>query len=218
MRNMASGMLALALVFGTNAALAQQFGAKGTPVISADRLIGLSFNHSKYERNAPQDDLEVDTTHFGFLWPGAADPGSALVYDVPRLAFDYFIIDRLSIGGAFGYASFSSSTDDGDGDVDVNMLIFAPRVGYVWNLNNWASFWLRGGFTYNTVGGDAAEENALAFTAEPTFLLSWADRWGFTLGPTVDITLTGSRDVGTTDQDLAYRSLALVRAGLVVWF
>lgn len=222
MRNVVSGMLTVAVVFGANSALAQEFGAKGTPAISADRLTGFSIDHSKLSIPAPGEDRKVTTNHLGFLWQGNLF-GSP--YSIPRLAFDYFVIDRLSIGGALGYASYSVDTDPGNGHGSLSAFVFAPRVGYVWNINSWASFWLRGGFTYHSYGTDAntGSEHAIALTVEPTFVLSPSNHWGFVVGPTGDFSFTGSREVangpnGHVDRDLSYTSFGILRAGLIGWF
>jgi hypothetical protein len=216
MRKIASGMVSVALLLGANGAFAQEFGAKGTPAISVDRLFGFSFNHENIENPAPVGDVDTDGTHFGFGWPGPEAPNP---YDIPRAAFDYFVMDSFSIGGALGYASLSLETDPGPGQLDATAFVFAPRAGYVWNLNDWASFWLRGGFTYHSYSiDDGPSEHALALTVEPTFVLSPAQHWGIVAGPTADLSFSGEREQGNADVDLTYTSWALVRAGMIGWF
>jgi hypothetical protein len=219
MRKFASTMVGFALVLGANGALAQAFGAKGTPAISADRLFGFSLTGMSLDYPAPVGEVEADASHFGLAWQGAnGTTNFPLVYDVPRLAFDYFIIDSLSIGGSIGYASLSVEEEDND-EIDGNAFIFAPRAGYVWNFNDWASFWIRGGFTYHSwSAGDDIEENALALTVEPTFVLAPTDNWGFVLGPTLDLTFTGERELGNQDVDVSYTSIGIIRAGMIGWF
>ncbi|HMJ12179.1 MAG TPA: hypothetical protein VK524_12230 [Polyangiaceae bacterium] len=218
MRKIASGMLGAALVFSASGAFAQAFGAKGTPAISADRLFGFSITNETLEFPAPVGEREADTTVFGFGWQGGARPSP---YEVPRLAFDYFLVDSLSLGGSIGYASISTEFEPGDGEAEGSAFVIAPRVGYVWNFNNWAAFWIRGGFTYHSFSygdDDDAEENAFALTIEPTFVLSPTAHWGFVLGPTLDIAFTGEREVGGADPDLSYTSIGILRAGLIAWF
>jgi hypothetical protein len=208
-------MLGAALVLGASGASAQEFGAKGTPAISADRLFGIGITNRSEEPEGG-DETEINTTTFGFGWQGVA--GS--VYDVPRLAFDYFLADSLSLGGSIGYAAYNFEADPGDGEGEGSAFIFAPRVGYVWNFNDWASFWIRGGFTYHSisVGDDDDGENALALTVEPTFVLSPSTHWGFVLGPTLDISVTGGEESGPTEYDVGYQAFGIIRAGLIVWF
>ncbi|HEY6557583.1 MAG TPA: hypothetical protein VI072_09930 [Polyangiaceae bacterium] len=216
MRKMASCMLGAALVLGASGASAQEFGAKGTPAISADRLFGISITNRTVDPD-PGGEVERDTTVFGLGWQGTAVPSP---YDVPRLAFDYFIIDSLSIGGSIGYANVSFEDEPGD-EGEGSTFIFAPRVGYVFNFNDWASFWIRGGFTYHSTSigeDDEVEEHGFALTVEPTFVLSPSTHWGFVLGPTMDLALTGEREVGGNDVDVGYTSFGIVRAGLIVWF
>ncbi len=65
MRKMASCMLGAALVFGASGAFAQEFGAKGTPAVSADRLFGFSVTDRTLEDddgNESESDIQV----FGF--------------------------------------------------------------------------------------------------------------------------------------------------------
>jgi hypothetical protein len=206
-------MLGAALVFGASGAFAQEFGAKGTPAVSADRLFGFSVTDRTLEDddgNESESDIQV----FGFGWQGAGQSP----YDVPRLAFDYFIADSLSIGGALGYASISVENDPG-GEADGSAFIFAPRVGYVWNFNDWASFWIRGGFTYHSISDDDDNgEHAFALTVEPTFVLSPSTHWGFVLGPTMDLAFTGEQERPAGDLDLKYTSFGVIRAGLIAWF
>jgi hypothetical protein len=229
MRNVLSGMLSVAVVFGASSAWAQEFGSKGTPAISADRLAGFSIDHSKQTNPAPGVDTKVTSNHLGFLWQGGgADSanGVAQPYSIPRLAFDYFVIDRLSIGGALGYASYSVDVETRNTvHTSLSAFVFAPRVGYVWNLNGWASFWLRGGFTYHSFSTDAnaGSEHAIALTVEPTFVLSPSNHWGFVVGPTADFSFSGSREVGNganghIDRDLSYTSFGILRAGMIGWF
>jgi len=215
MRKMASCMLGAALVLGAGGASAQEFGAKGTPAISADRLFGISITNRSVDPD-PGDESEVDTTRFGFGWQGPTNNP----YDVPRLAFDYFLADSLSIGGSIGYASYSWEAEPGDAEGEGSAFIFAPRVGYVWNFNDWASFWIRGGFTYHSVsiGDEDDGEHAFALTVEPTFVLSPSTHWGFVLGPTLDLAFTGEQEAGPNDADISYTSFGIVRAGLIVWF
>jgi hypothetical protein len=208
-------MLGAALVFGASGAFAQEFGAKGTPAISADRLFGIGITNRSSDPD-PGDESERDTTVFGFGWQGAARSP----YDVPRLGFDYFLADSLSLGGSIGYASYSWEDDPGDGEGEGSAFILSPRVGYLWNLNNWASFWIRGGFTYHSVsvGDDDDGEHAFALTVEPTFVLSPKPHWGFTLGPTLDLAFTGEEETGNSDSDIGYTAFGIIRAGLIVWF
>lgn len=215
MRKMATCMLAAALVFGASGASAQEFGAKGTPAISADRLFGIGITN-RSEDPDPGGETEINTTIFGFGWQGVSDSP----YDVPRLAFDYFLADSLSLGGSIGYATFSFETDPGDGEGEGSAFILSPRVGYVWNFNDWASFWIRGGFTYHSVsvGDDDDGEHAIALTVEPTFVLAPRPQWAFVLGPTLDISFTGEQESGGTDSDISYQSFGIIRAGLLVWF
>src|SRR6185503_15220765 len=64
------------------------------------------------------------------------------VYQAPRIGFDYFIINGLSLGGSFTIVSIS--TDAGSG----TDILFAPRVGYAYMFSDMFGIWPRGGFSY----------------------------------------------------------------------
>lgn len=209
MRKLVSAMLGAAVALGSGSAMAQEFGAKGTPAFGADRLFGLNLHHESREDGAGLDH-STDTTDFGIVWRSPVDYA-----EVPRLAFDYFVIDGLSIGGSIGYASVG-------GDADGSAFLLAPRVGYVWMFNDSIGFWLRGGLTYaNQTRGNAPNdnhENVFALTAEGMFVFAVADHFGFEVGPTLDLTLTGSYHGGNNpDRSVNYRDIGVFNAGLVGW-
>ena len=74
-------------------ASAQEIGNKGDAVFSADRLMGITGTHLATDLPPPAD--EEDWTSISFGWRGSPDSSP---YDVPRLSFDYLVIDHLSIG------------------------------------------------------------------------------------------------------------------------
>jgi hypothetical protein len=216
MRTTLAALVGLTTALGTGTAMAQDFGESGTLSFSTDRLFGLSFSH--IETEDPGDpDIEVDTTEFSLGWRGRAVPTP---FEVPRFAFDVFVIDGLSVGGALGYGSLSSEDDDGD-EEDGSEFIFAPRVGYVWMFSDVAGFWLRGGFTYHSsddffFGGD---ESGLALTVEPTFVLSPAEHFAFTVGASADFDVTGEWDPpgNPGDRDRRYWSIG-IQLGMLGYF
>jgi hypothetical protein len=193
-------MFAAGLLLVSTPAFAQEFSSRGDFAVGIDRVFGVHLEH--WDRDNP--DAEFDATSVELGWGGAA----FTPFSVPRLAMDYFVIDHLSIGGSLGFASYS-------GDPDGSSLILAPRVGYVWNLADWAGFWLRGGFSYHSTDN----ESGLALTAEPTFVFTPAPHVGLLVGATLDQDVTGSTDAGGPgDRDQHYRDIALLNCGLLVWF
>ncbi len=215
MRQAIATMLGTALFLAGSTAMAQRrgdFGDRGTAAFSADRLFAFSTTHVTLE-NTPDDD-EADHTSFGFAWRGQL---SASPFDVPRLAFDYFIIDSLSLGGTIGYASVGGD-EEGFPRTDVSSFIFYPRVGYVWMFSDVVGFWLRGGLTYHSVSvEDSYDESGLAFTVEPTFVFSPVDHFAFTAGINIDVDVTGGREYENGfEQDATYRSIG-IQLGLMGW-
>ena len=216
MRKTISALGAAALVLTTGVAFGQdRFASKGTAAFSADRMFGFGVSHVSIDPEAPgAPDVDDDVTHFTFAWRGR---GSPTPFDVPRLGFDYYIIDGLSLGGSIGYASYSSDEDPGLFG-EYSDFIFAPRIGYTWMFSRVVGFWLRGGLTYHatSVEGDDGDESGLAFTAEPTFVFAVTPHFGFTAGVNADFDLVGSRDEGDFDSDVHYRSIG-IQLGLLGW-
>ena len=219
MRKTGAATIAAALTFGSTTALAQkaEFGSQGTAAFSADRLFGFYAATEELEFPAPVGDVETDYSHFGFGWQGLIH---GTPYSVPRFAFDYFIIDGLNIGGSIGYANIEVDPE-GPPEGDRSAFIFAPRVGYVWMFSDVIGFWLRGGFTFHSMEDDTGfvddfEESAFALTIDPVFPIFPTDHFGFVVGPVIDFSVTGERDVGPplNDVDLNYRSFGIT-AGLI---
>ncbi|MBK8998350.1 MAG: hypothetical protein IPM35_21720 [Myxococcales bacterium] len=204
-----------AVMLGGSAAFAQTqpFGTSGTMAFGAERLFAFYRQTISYE--APNgDDDEVDHSGLGFGWGAVSYP-----FNVPRLGFDYFVIDQLSIGGALGYADF----DDDDNGAGGDAFILAPRVGYFIGFTEVFGFWPRGGFTYHSADpdGDRNDHSGLALTLEAMFTISPAEHFAFVLGPTFDIDFMGERECGgpNNDEDCKwrYRSFGL-QVGLMGYF
>jgi hypothetical protein len=183
---------------------AQELGRKGDVVFSADRLMGITATHVSQEEGPFE--AENDWTSFSFGWRQAPSP-----FDIPRLSFDYLVIDHLSIGGSLGY--FSIDPDEGG---DVSGFLLNPRVGYAYAFGRVVGIWPRGGFTYHSgeLGGD---ESGFAVTLECPFTFSPTEHFAFHVGPTFDIDMFGEREIGNADVDQKYRAFGL-NAGLLGWF
>ncbi len=207
---------AAALLTGAPAlAQQQEFGTAMDLVFSADRLFGITFSRVSDEDPGcpgPDDDCHRDWTHFGLGWRGR---GLQTPFEVPRFAFDIFVIDSLSVGGSIGYASYDYEDDPGDGEDEYSEFIFSPRVGYVIMFSDVFGFWPRGGFTYHSRShDDGQDDNGFAFTAEAAFVVVPTDHFGFWFGPTFDIDFTGEAEAGNADWDRRYRTIGLVNVGL----
>src|SRR5262245_40611407 len=111
-----------ALVFALSAAVpslagAQELGTKGDAVFSGDRLFGITGTHLRDPLFNPNGYDDWTSISFGWRGNGYDSP-----FDIPRLSFDYLVIEHLSIGGSLGYASTNA-----DRQLDTSTFLFAPR-------------------------------------------------------------------------------------------
>jgi hypothetical protein len=176
-----SALPALCLVTHAGAAIADtDFTKAGTFTFSAERLTGFFVNDASIETDGTAGDTPVtadidnSTSTFALLGNGleAAPAG------VPRLGFDYFVIDSLSIGGSALYATQSETTESagtavfgggmGGGlavdvrseeETDRTLLALGPRVGYAMKFSDLLGFWGRGGLTYTRATTDVLARN-----------------------------------------------------------
>jgi hypothetical protein len=195
---------------------------------SAERLFGIYGTHVVLENPVPtQPDAEDDYTGVNLLWRGPSGNTMADLdpFNVPRVGFDVFVIQGLSVGGALGYASTSDSEEGGDGFLaeSHSSVLFAARVGYAHMFSDRAGIWPRGGFTYHSISwdqgllGEDTSTNGFALTVEVPFVLSPADHFGILLGPTFDIDLTGTADGDASgERKHKFRSIGL-QIGLMGW-
>jgi len=197
-------------------AAAQEIGSKGDVVFSAERLMGISGTHAYTQGDPSPNDYDNDWTGFSFGWRGPISADGLAPFDVPRLAFDYLVIDHLSIGGSLGYASLSP---DGNGQNDVSMFMLAPRVGYLHSFGRVVAIWPRGGFTYHSASFDPGyDESGFALSLECAFTFSPVEHFAFQVGPTFDIDMFGEQhSPGDPDRDRKYRAFG-INAGLLGWF
>ncbi len=220
---------AAAALFASSSAWAQTFGEKGQIAISAERLFGFTYDHASITQNG--QDRTGSVTHFsllsspvtvgadggGFVWGG---------YGSPRVAGDYFVIDRLSLGAALGYAHWSASTQAALGNTETTVsgdsFTFAPRVGYLLTFNDMIGFWPRAGFTYRTFSAADSSGHDLAFTLEAPFAFTLIPHVVFWGGPVLDLGITGSQNFqqanGTTTS-VDFNAFEFgIQTGLVVYF
>lgn len=249
MRTRLAIALGLTSVLAAPAVLAQEpgIGRAGTFAISAERLMGYSWSKSKTEGEVDPGDIDVDTensrTQFDFLARGTVENP----FVAPRLAFDYFVIDGLSIGGALAYYSTNEETelqvegidDPVESETRGSGFLIAPRVGYLYMFSPMFGIWPRGGVTYasgrseneNGDGPDDDEEfeaNAFDLTLEGMFVIAPVPHAGFLIGPTFDIPLAGSGETTfnppgpggqlSGDVDKVRLTSIGIQAGVLVWF
>lgn len=229
MRRTISIAAGLAACLSTTNVFAQNFGAQGDAAFSAERLFGISFSHVYEEdftdNNQPDTGGEDSFTGISLGWRGVARGSVATTnpLDAPRVAFDYFVIDKLSVGGSLGYASVSEDDDGPEGfQIDqYSALLFNPRVGYALMFSEVVGFWPQGGFTYYSVSTpDVYSASGIALTFNLPFVFSPTNHFAILAGPYIDFGITGTIKDETNnpapDHDLTYRSIG-VQVGLLGW-
>ena len=221
MRKLIGALTFSAVMLGGSAAFAQaqNFGKSGTMVFGAERLFAFYKANVKWEDPDGDNDEDWDHDGLGFGWGANAYP-----FNEPRLGFDYFVIDQLSVGGALGYAEYDADDRTPYGGGDVEAFILAPRVGYYIGLGNVFGFWPRGGFTYHSADPEGRDnsQSGLALTLEAMFTVSPAEHFSFMFGPTFDMDLRGKTECRFQGRDedctLRYRSFGIIQAGVIGWF
>jgi hypothetical protein len=210
------GMSTFGLVtFGSAApAEAQELGTKGDAIFGAERVFGIRGERLTIDNPAPQNDTDITTTTISLGFARTTVP-----YNLPRIAFDYLIIDKLSLGGALLYSSMDAE-QEGGGDVGITDFELSPRVGYLHMFGRVVGIWPRGGLSYHSTssqeGGDF-DAWTVAFNAECMFPIVVRGHFGFLVGLAFDQSLVGNYDPDNGgDRDIMMRTIGL-QAGLFGW-
>src|SRR5262245_24512562 len=90
----------IAAFFGLPRAEAQELGSKGDAIFGAERLFGIRGEHVDVDRPEPDNDSEQSGTTISIGFARTLVP-----YNIPRLGFDYAIVDHWTIGGALAYSN-----------------------------------------------------------------------------------------------------------------
>lgn len=219
------------------------FARAGTLAVGAERMFGYVHTTLKTQSEQPPSDTErtITLNRFSLLGRPSYSTQFQSPYSTPRIGIDFFPIDGLSFGGSITYVSESGEaeveTPAGSQSQDLDPasgFLISPRVGYGIMFSDIFGIWPRAGVTYftassenrNDAGQTTSESNVngLALTVEVPLILSPIDHVGFTIGPTLDIPLSGSSEVDptdpadqTTESDVKFTDIG-VNAGLLVWF
>jgi hypothetical protein len=222
LRQTIAGWAAAALVAGPSFASAETHGlaSKGELILGADRLFQL-ITYAAISQGSGASSSSGKTTSLSLF--GGIGTG---IYNIPRLAFDYAVTDNLTIGGAaFAHFTLSSTTSSGGGPSNdttkIRLLGVAPRIGYVLPLSSSIWFWPRAGLTYDVLTfsqptGTSSSLSQFAANVEAMFVFSPVEHVGITLGPAVDVPISGSLS-GGPPTDTSQCQVG-VTAGLNVWF
>lgn len=211
---LAGAALALTLTGSARAEEGQGIHRFGEPgfIVSADRLLPLlSYQAIKTTQNDGSSDTQ---SRFSIALLNNAPYGVfASFYNLPRVGFDWLPIRNLTLGGAAWFyadlqASESRSPANGPSkSTDQARATYwgiAPRVGYIFQLGDKLSLWPRLGVEYHNVstsdvGNGSGAITQFAFEAEAMLVVSPWNHFGFQVGPTADIPISGSQRFGTTN-------------------
>jgi hypothetical protein len=193
------------LLAAPGARAADGFGSAVTVAISAERMFGIVAS----SETGPRDGQPGERTEYATSVSLLSNPIRHEVsrYSFARVGIDVFPIQGLSLGAALGYVSVSTSEKvevngnsvEADGPT-LNGFVFAPRVGYAYMFTDLLGIWPRGGITYVHLGTsydeleDTSENSAnrLALTLEVPLVIAPSPHAAITVGPTLDLGLSGS--------------------------
>jgi hypothetical protein len=166
-------------------------------------------------------------------------------FSIPRVGFDYMFGSGFTLGGSLGYMVTSGKSEDKDSEgmartrdrPTVDIFLFAPRIGMFIAASPKLGIWLRGGITRLALSSESESSSFDGGTIKSTYTLTLVDatldpqlvftpvpRVGITVGPTLDIGLSGSVErtgngsvSSSTDTEFNASSYG-VTAGLVALF
>lgn len=129
---------------------------------------------------------------------GAEDSSTVLVL---RPAFDYFLMDNLSLGGFLGIEYQSVPTGQ------TTTWAIGPRIGYNIPVSSRFSFWPKAGFSFASTSqsvdqspgdpeGESVSSTSLALNLFAPVMFHPVQHFFLGFGPALDVDLTG--DVKTT--------------------
>lgn len=234
---------------------AEQFGDQGQFIFGADRLFGLfAYTSNSFTVSNTNNTTTVTGTDMAFFGglnavslgaagAGTVTAGNPTFYNLPRLGFDYTIIKGLTLGGeAIAFFTLGGSTSQGaasQANPGGNAFGIAPRVGYIFSINDVFAIWPRGGLSYYTANYSAqsvpfnrcnntANANLFGLDIDPVFTISPAQHFAFMAGPTLDWGFTGGASASTpqtpdcsrtTNTSFSYQAVNFaLNAGLLGWF
>ncbi|MDB5220020.1 MAG: hypothetical protein JWO86_7947 [Myxococcaceae bacterium] len=227
---------------------ANGLGEKHQLILSVDRLLPV-LSYTSQTVTATVGGTAFKTTDSGTSMAilFGREPSLGAVHTIPRVAFDYTIVRRLTLGGAFAFAlglggSHSEDLPNGvtrKSDAGKTTIVgFAPRVGYVLPLGDLFAFWPRAGFAFysvststpsvaqnNTPVTTTDSDTVLSLDLDPQFAWTPVRHFFIHFGPLLNIPLSGSRSTEvangpssqTTKNDLSVFHVGL-SAGLGGWF
>lgn len=211
-----------------------RFGARRQLVVTADRLVPL-LGYTSQSVTATDGDTTTKTTDSGIslAFLVGREPGFGAMHTVPRVAFDFTFMDRLTIGTSFTLAFGIDGTHteerrprQGPATVRENtipgatLLGFGPRVGYVLTLHENLAFWPRAGIAFYSLESQREQTSNVGVTStasvtDTAFSLDLDPQLVWTplahvlvhAGPLANLPLSGAHETGFAQgSDLKDRS------------
>jgi hypothetical protein len=186
---------------------AQPLGSKGDAIFGAERLFGVRGENFSGEPPEPAEPFDVSETTIGFGFAESLTP-----YNMPRVTFDYMLIDKLSLGGALGFSTTDTEVEGPGGAFgSPKRFVVAPRVGFLHMFGRVAGIWPRGGLSYHSQSvEDAYSESGFSLNLECNFPIVMVEHFGVLVGVAFDRSLTASRDPEDfVEYDVSYQSFGL---------
>jgi hypothetical protein len=198
-----------------------RFGEKGQLIVSADRLFPLvSYTTQSITSSQPELTTSVTDSGWSMAFFVGHEPTLGAAHTIPRLAVDYTVSRRLTMGIAFALAFGIDGTHTEErtpvGEPQTvrensspgsTLLGFAPRAGYVLPINPQFAFWPRAGFGFYSMKSSREETSNLGVTSTATqtdthFSLDLDPEFVWTpiphviayAGPLLNLPLTGSHE------------------------
>jgi hypothetical protein len=176
------------------------FGDKGHFALGAERLFG--YVHGSQEEKTTIGTTSTTTTRTlnSISVLGSPIHNVASIFSFPRVGFDAFIASSVSLGGSLTYFHLSQS---GNGDsITASGFLIAPRIGFAARLGQSVWLWPRVGVSYVSLtidggGGTSQDSNLFAATVEAPLALALAPRAILLVGPTLDLSLSGSTKIAS---------------------
>jgi hypothetical protein len=215
------GSILSAIALASSGASAQKrFGTQGQVAIGAERLTGVMFSSETSEEPDPAGGTSEVTASYTTV---------NLLNSYARVGFDFFVLDGFSLGAALGYVAFLGrmEIDGTEQNTRSKGFLLAPRLGYAAMFSDNEGIWPRAGITYAGASSENADfalgssSNRLALSIEAPLVLSPVRHAAITLGPTLDLGLSGSNEYtanGMTQESDVTAIEFGAQAGLSLWF
>ncbi len=221
---------------------ANGLGQRHQLIISADRLVPI-FSYTSVSEDRSNNAAEITRTTSGssisLLW-GSNFFSEQNIHSIPRVAADVTVIERLTIGGAvavaFGVSSTQSTETQPRGGGPTNTTEFdapratvfglVPRVGYIIPVGDILAIWPRGGMGIYSFSrhfevinngqrfSSSTNDFLLSLDLDPQLAVVPLEHFFFSVGPLVNIPLTGSRTTQDTDNSRTSRDLSVFQLGI----